>query len=83
MSAGPGETRLTDPPDDVKPPRRGFVKTGDAVEGPVLVEPEEGAEEAKNGPKGGKKGSRPSMKQLVQDSKEVDITDLLTSDPPK
>ena len=83
MSAGPDETKVGAPPDDVKPPKRGFVKTSEAISGPVVVAVEEVEGQAKNGPKGAKKGSRRSMKQLVKDSKDVDITDLLASDPPK
>ena len=83
MSAGPDETKVTPPPDEVKPSKKGFVKTAEAVEGPVVLDPEEAEETVKNGPKGGKKGGRRSMRQLVQDSKDVDITDLLASEPPE
>jgi hypothetical protein len=82
MSAGPDETRVTAPPDDVPSLKRGFVKTSEAIEEPVVLSSDEDPEDAKNGPKT-RKRVRPSMKQLVRDSKEVDITDLLTSEPPK
>lgn len=90
MSAGPDETKVSPPPDDPKPPkRRGFVKTSDAVEGPVVVgagstaaEPTP-AKAAKPAKSQGARGSSPNMRELVQESKELSISDLLESEPPK
>jgi hypothetical protein len=89
MSAGPDETKVSPPPDDPKPPKRGFVKTGEAVAGPVVVDDLSSMpqKDAPNGSKSPKKqeepGGRKSMRQLVRDADEVSITDLLSSDPPK
>jgi hypothetical protein len=86
MSAGPDETRVSPLPEEPPPPkRRGFVNTGEAVKpvvvsaGPGELPPDPGS----NGVKTAPKGKRPDMKQLVKDSKEVDIGDLLSSEPPK
>lgn len=85
MSAGPDETKVTPAPDDPKPPKRGFVKTSEAVTSPVVLEIP--SDDAKNGAKPakskeeGRKGR--SMRELVKDASEVDISDLLSSDPPK
>ena len=88
MSAGPDETRVSAPPDDVKPPKkRGIVKTPDKAESPVVVGAEpttpEGPRKAPNSPEsqGARRG--PNMRELVQDSKDLSITDLLQSEPPK
>jgi hypothetical protein len=91
MSAGPDETRVSAAPDDPKPPKkRGFVKTSEAVSKPVLVGAEP-AEEADPAPakaakpveSQGEGATTPNMRQLVKESQGVDITDLLTSEPPK
>jgi hypothetical protein len=86
MSAGPDETKVTPAPDDPKPPpKRGFMKTSEAVTSPVVLEMP--SNEIKNGGKSaksqeeGRKGR--SMRDLVKDAAEVDITDLLSSEPPK
>jgi len=78
MSAGPDETKVSPAPDDVRPPRRRAIVKNDEA-GPVVV-----------GAGGGQKGSNslesqegPDMRQLVKDSQEVSIADLLQSDPPK
>jgi len=90
MSAGPDETRVSAPPDEVKPPKkRSFVKTSDAVEGPVVVSAgaatsEKPPAKPSNSVKSqGVRPSGPNMRELVQDSKEVSIADLLQSEPPK
>lgn len=89
MSAGPDETRVTAPPDEPKPPKKGFVKTSKAIVSPVVVDmhpagedprKREGGKSAKS-QGGGAKGR--SMRQLVKDAEEVSISDLLASDPPK
>jgi hypothetical protein len=84
MSAGPDETKVSPPPDDPKPPKRGFVKTGDALSSPVVVDaqPQEkkGAKPAK---KQAESGKGRSMRELVDAASEVNIADLLGSDPPK
>ena len=86
MSAGPDETRISPMPEEPPPPKkRGFVKTGDAVK-PVVVSAARGETPPDSSPNGVKtppKGKRPDMKQLVKESKELDISDLLASDPPK
>jgi len=88
MSAGPDETRVSAPPDDVKPPKKGFVKTSQAVSSPVVVDMQSavpkstpsGANSAKSQEEAGKGRS---MRDLVKDADGVDIADLLMSDPPK
>lgn len=94
MSAGPDETKVSAPLEEARlPKKRGFVKTSEAVSGPVLVTteaPEESGAPPEDRPNGVKTppertvgGKRRSMRQLVEDSKEVDISNLLASDPPK
>lgn len=91
MSAGPDETRVSPAPDDPKPPKkRGFVKTSEAVSKPVVVTTDEPAEDKPAPAKAAKpakpqedSGQRPDMRQLVKDSKDVSISELLASDPPK
>lgn len=84
MSAGPDETTRSDMP-ETPPPKRPFVKSEEQV-GPVVVASENSEDRAKP-PKsqgeGGSGGKGRSMRQLVQDSKEIDIADLLASDSPK
>jgi len=64
MSAGPDETRVSAPP-STKPPKKGFVKTGDPV-APVVVD-------AGSTPK-------PNLRKLVADAKDVDIQSLIESE---
>lgn len=94
MSAGPDETKVSAPLDETQlPKKRGFVKTSEAISGPIVVGTEI-VEDSKPVPKeesnGVKKASEEvskakgrSMRQLVEDSKEVDISNLLASEPPK
>lgn len=79
MSAGPDETRTSSPlPDEPKPPKRGFMKTSQAISGPVVVDTSKGGGSA-NGA-----GSKPrSLSQLQQDAEELDVASLIASDPPK
>jgi len=88
MSAGPDETRVSPAPEE--PPKRGFVKTGDAVTKPVIVDSEpsegndvKGKKAAKPAKSKGEETAPPNLRQLVEDSKDVSIADLLTSEPPK
>ncbi len=77
MSAGPDETKVLPPSEE--PPRakrRGFVKTGDAVEAPTIVVDDEAPPDQSSAP-------RRSMRQLVEQSKEVNIADLLDSKTPE
>lgn len=96
MSAGPDETKVSSPLDEAKPPKkRGFVKTSDALSGPVVVgaeavgeaptepKPKPKPKAAKSSPDSAPKGKGRNLRQLAQDSKDVDISDLLASDPPK
>lgn len=91
MSAGPDEVRVSPAPEDPKPPKkRGFMKTSEAVSKPVVVstEPAEDPDTAtkktaKPAKSQGEGGKTPDLRQLVKDSKDVSITDLLASDPPK
>lgn len=94
MSAGPDETKMSPPLDETAlPKKRGFVKTSEAIVGPVVVStevvtdsPTLTSKETKT-PKsvdgGASTGDGKSMRQLVEDSKDVSIADLLASDPPK
>ena len=85
MSAGPDETRVSAPPDDPKPPKkRNIVKKADEAAGPVVVGTAAASEKSSNSVKSqGARGSGPNMRDLVQESKEVSIADLLHSEPPK
>lgn len=90
MSAGPDETKVSPLPDDPKPPKKGFVKTSQAVSSPVVVDmpvPEtpdpDPPPASKSSKSKGKGDNRRSMRELVQDAATVDIQDLLTSDPPE
>jgi len=87
MSAGPDETKLSEPLEEAKlPKKRGFVKTSEAILGPVVVgeAPPNGEGKTKKiPPEGIPRGKRPSMSQLVEESKDVSIADLLASEPPK
>lgn len=87
MSAGPDETKVSPAPDDPKPPKRGFVKTSEAVSSPVVVDLQAPSEPSPNGAKDAKTqkeaGNRRSMRDLVNDASDVDIADLLGSEPPK
>lgn len=84
MSAGPDETVVSEMP-ETPPPRRSIVKTAEVREGPVVVDASE--QRARNGSNPaktqGEAAPPKSMRQLVQESKEVDIADLLASDPPE
>jgi len=91
MSAGPDETRVSPAPDDLKlPKKKPTIVKSDEDSGPV-VRSAEATEAEKPIPKKppnsaksqGEEGRPPNMRQLVKDSKEVDIGDLLASDPPK
>jgi len=87
MSAGPDETRISPPPDEPPPKRRGIAKTGDAVSPPVVVQVDTvpqapiapAAEPKDDKALGGKK----NLRQLVQDAETVDIGELLRSQTPK
>lgn len=81
MSAGPDETKTSPMPDDPKPPKRsGFVKTGEAISGPVVVDsPKNGTSKSANGAS----GNRRSLSQLQQDAEELDVASLIASEPPK
>lgn len=90
MANGPDESKLMPALDDAKPPRRkGFVKTQDALSSPVVVDneaaPSAVAPPASPKPQKASNGAseRRSMRQMVQESKEVDIGDLLNSEPPE
>jgi len=95
MSAGPDETKVSRPLDDVVPPpkKRGIVKTSEPAPGPVVVGAEAVADSPapspkeiktpKSGADGASKAKGRNMRQLVEDSKDVSIADLLASDPPK
>jgi hypothetical protein len=86
MANGPDETKLTSALDEARPPRkRGFVKTQDALSGPVVVDEgsERGAASAPKPPAPSAASKQKSLRQLVEASKEVNITDLLSSDPPE
>jgi hypothetical protein len=94
MSAGPDETKVSRPLDDVAPPKkRGIVKTSEPAPGPVVVSAEAVADSPTSSPKetktpksgadGASKAKGRNMRQLVEDSKDVSIADLLASDPPK
>jgi hypothetical protein len=83
MSAGPDETKVSPPPDDPKPPKkRAIVKTEEDEE-PVVRASAEAASDPKKGPNPAESQDPPDMRKLVRDSKEVSITDLLQSEPPK
>jgi len=94
MSAGPDETKVSAPLDDPKPPKkpRGFVKTSEAISGPVVVSsevvpestpaPKKEAKVAKMASEGPPKGSPKTMRQIVESSKDIDISNLLASDTP-
>jgi hypothetical protein len=60
MSAGFDETRISPAPDPL-PPKRGFIKKGDAIQVSVVED---------ESPKKG-------LRQLVQDAKDIDIASLL------
>jgi hypothetical protein len=90
MSAGADETKVSAPLDETKPPKkRGFVKTSPAISGPVVV----GVEAVDDAPTSSEKSAKPAadgagkpkgrLRQLAEASKDVDISDLLSSDPPK
>jgi hypothetical protein len=64
MSAGPDETRVSPAPAQ-KPPKRGFIKTGEPVT-PVVV----------NAGGAQKKG----LRQLVAEAKDIDIASLIESE---
>jgi len=94
MSAGPDETKVSAPLDEAKlPKKRGFVKTSEALSGPVFVgadavgepkpAPEAESNRAKKPAEDAPKAKGRSMRQLVEESKEVDISNLLASEPPK
>jgi len=94
MSAGPDETKVSAPLDETSlPKKRGFVKTSEGVSRPVVVRGDSGEESAKSSSSGTKesksasetpsRGKNKSLRQLVDESKEVDISTLLASDPPK
>lgn len=84
MSAGPDETLVSEMP-ETPPPRKPVVKPAEVREGPVIVNaPEARPRNGSNSAKTQAEDARSkSMRQLVKDSKEVDIADLLASDPPK
>lgn len=95
MSAGPDETKVSAPLDDTPLPKkpRGFVKTSEAVSGPVVVRAETVDDSSgnhaaadktpKNAPESAPAPKGKTMRQLVEESKEVDISTLLASEPPK
>jgi len=89
MSAGPDETKVSPPPDDPPPPKKArvFVKN-DEADVPVVVRAAESKSppkpaEPKKGPKPAESHEQPDMRQLVKDSQELSIADLLQSDGPK
>lgn len=83
MANGPDETKLTPALDEAKPPKkRGFVKTQDALSGPVVVDEGSASLERAAAP-APKSPKQRSMRQMVEASREVDISDLLSSDPPE
>ena len=94
MSAGPDETKVSAPLDEVTPPKkRGIVKTLEAPAGPVVVSTEAVTDSPILSPKetktsksvvdGASNSKGRNMRQLVEDSKDVSIADLLASEPPK
>lgn len=85
MSAGPDETKVLPPSEDPPRPKRarGFVKTGDAVEGPSFIVDEASSEQAPASRPEHSSVPRPSMRQMVEQSKEVNIADLLDSKAPE
>jgi hypothetical protein len=77
MGAGPDEVRVV-PGDEPRPPkRRSLVKTGESVEVSSLVIDNDSTSSTLPG-----SASRRSMRQMVEQSREVDIADLLDSKPP-
>ena len=94
MSAGPDETKVSSPLDDAPlPKKREIVKTSESAPGPVVVSTEavvdssapvpKEAKPAKSSSNSASTGQGRSLRQLAQDSKDVDISDLLASEPPK
>jgi hypothetical protein len=83
MSAGTDETTVSPLP-ETPPPRPPIVKSR-AQEGPVLVAaPETPNPNGAKSPKiQGEDRKGRSLRQLAQEAKEVDIADLLSSEPPK
>ena len=75
MSAGPDETKVSPAPDGPKPPKKGFVKSGDPVR-PVLLNQQEEAPKKDS-------GRRHDLRALVEQSKDVDIAAILESEPPQ
>lgn len=74
MSAGPDETKVS-PAEELRPPKRqGFVKTQSVEVSEVLIDERADPPAA---------ASRRSLRQIVEQSKEVNIADLLDSAPPK
>lgn len=71
MSAGPDELKVSAPLDKAPSKRRGFIKTGDALAPPVVVDSSGDASE------------RRSLRQRSSDSQELDIVALLNLDPSK